>query len=146
MSFSKKDFAMFDLARRAAENSNFEGFHLGCVIVYKGRVISSGYNSKKTHPVQKRYNRKYRKFNKSQKPIVDSLHAEISALVKIPYPLDQTIDYSQVKVYTYRICPGKRLKMGSSRPCQACMNALLDKGIRQIYYTTDDGFCCENIY
>ena len=116
---------MFDLARRAAENSTFEGFHLGCVIVYKGRVISSGCNSKKTHPVQKRYNRKYRKFNKSQKPIVDSL---------------------QVKVYTYRICPGKRLKMGSSRPCQACMNALLDKGIRQIYYTTDDGFCCENIY
>lgn len=146
MSFSKKDFAMFDLARRAAENSTFEGFHLGCVIVYKGRVISSGCNSKKTHPVQKRYNRKYRKFNKSQKPIVDSLHAEISALVKIPYPLDQTIDYSQVKVYTYRICPGKRLKMGSSRPCQACMNALLDKGIRQIYYTTDDGFCHESIY
>ena len=74
MSFSKRDFAMFDSARRAAENSTFEGFHLGCVMAYKGRIISSGWNSKKTHPVQKKYNRKYRKFNKSQKPIVDSLH------------------------------------------------------------------------
>ena len=32
-----------------------------------------------------------------------------------------------------------------SRPCPSCMAAIKDLGIRNIYYTTDDGFSHEII-
>lgn len=141
--FTKKDYEFFDMARRVALNSDFKGTHLGTVIVYKGRIVSTGYNSKKTHVVQKKYNQKYRTFNKSDKPIRDSLHAEISALVAIPKCVENNIDYSKCKIYIYRVCSGKRLKMGLAYPCSACLKAIEDKGIRKIYYTTDSGFAME---
>ena len=87
--------------------------------------------------MQKKYNKKYRHFNRSSKMINDSIHAEMSCLVNIPKCVDLNLDYSKCKVYIYRISPGKRLQIGLARPCEACMNALRDKGIRKIYYTTD---------
>ena len=124
--FSKSDYKYFDLARKAAMNSTYDGFKLGCVMVYKGHVIATGHNS--------------------DKPIRHSKHAEIAALSSIPYPLDQQIDYSRVRVYVFRIAPGLRLGQGISRPCAACTAALRDKGIRDIYYTTDDGFAHERLF
>lgn len=141
---SKSDYRYFDMARRVAQHSEFNTFHLGCVMVYKGSVITTGANSHKTHPKQHKYN-KYRKFRPGSKPIKDSLHAEIAALTQIPYVIDQTIDYSKVKVYIYRICPGKKLGFGNSRSCPACMAALRAKGIQHLYYTTDSGYAYERI-
>jgi deoxycytidylate deaminase len=144
--FSKNDYKYFELARKAAMNSTYDGFKLGCVMVYKGHVIATGHNSDKTSPMQKKYNQKYRQFKYSGKPIRHSKHAEIAALSSIPYPLDQQIDYSRVRVYVFRIAPGLRLGQGISRPCAACTAALRDKGIRDIYYTTDDGFAHERLF
>lgn len=142
---SKKDYKYFDMARKVAESSDFKNFKLGCVIVHKNKVISTGYNSKKTSPVQKKYN-KYRHFNHSDKPVNHSLHAEISALINIPKCVDVNLDYRQVSVYIYRISTGKRLNQGLSRPCEGCLRALRDKGVRTILYTTDDGFCKEELF
>lgn len=143
MTITKFDMKMFKLAHALAETSEFHNFHLGCVIVYKKKVISVGVNSNKTHPKQKKYNRKHRNFSKSNKPIKDSLHCEIDALTKISYPLDQNIDWKQVKIYIYRICPGKKSGHGLARPCPACTAALRNKGVRHIYYTTDNGYAYE---
>lgn len=143
--FSKSDYKYFDLARRAAMNSTYDGFKLGCVIVYKGHVLATGHNSNKTNPMQKKYN-KYRDFKYNGKPIRHSIHAEMAALSSIPYPIDVNTDYSKAKVYVYRISPGKPLHMGLARPCAACCHALRDKGIRDIYYTTDDGFAHERFF
>lgn len=143
---SKFDYKMFEHARKIAESSNFNTFHMGCVITYQKHIIGSASNSKKTHPMQKKYNRKYRKFNKSNKPVLDCGHAEILALASIPYTIEQNIDWRQVKVYIYRICKGKDLGFGMARPCPACMAALKDKGVKNIYYTTDDGFAMEEIF
>lgn len=143
---TKRDYEYFDMARKIAQESTFDNFHLGAVIVYKGRVISTGCNSHKSHPMQKKYNKKYRHFNRSSKMINDSIHAEMSCLVNIPKCVDLNLDYSKCKVYIYRISPGKRLQVGLARPCEACMNALRDKGIRKIYYTTDGGFAMEELY
>lgn len=142
---SKKDYKYFDMARKAAQESDFDNFKLGCVIVHKNKIISIGHNSKKTSPVQKKYNH-YRHFNTSNKPVKHSLHAEISALTSIPKCVDVNLDYSQVKVYIYRISPGKRLSQGLSRPCAGCLQALRDKGVRHIFYTTDDGFVREELF
>ena len=142
----KFDYKMFEKARQVAQTSDFKPFKLGCVIAYKGHILATGANSNKTHPIQKKYNKKYRPFNKSTKPIKDSVHAEIMALSSIPAPIEQSINWREVKVYIYRICPGKRLGMGMARSCPACMAALRDKGIHQIYYSTDDGFAVEKLY
>lgn len=143
---TKNDYKFFDMARRVAEQSDYKSCHVGCVIVYQGRVITSASNSNKTHPVQKKYNRKYRNFKKTDKPILDKLHSEINALVQIPKCIENNIDYSKCKVYVYRISVGKRLQIGLARPCPSCMEALRDKGVRKIYYTTDDGFAAEELY
>lgn len=146
MNFSKSDYKYFEMARKEAKQSDFNSFHLGCIIVYKGYVLASGHNSNKTNPLQKKYNRKYRDFRKGSKPIVDSLHAEIASLISIPYPIEKNVNWRDVKVYIYRISPGKRLKMGLARPCPSCMAALRDKGVRHLYYTTDDGFAKEELF
>lgn len=145
-SLSNFDYRMFEIARKVADTSDFDTFHIGCVITYKKHIVSSASNSYKTHPVQKKYNKKYRHFNKSIKPVVDSGHAEILALTNIPYPIEQNIDWRNVRVYVYRISKGKRLKMGLARPCPACMAALRDKGVQHLYYSTDDGFAYEKLF
>lgn len=143
---NKKDYRFFEIARQEALKSDFDRFHIGCVIVYKGHIIGRGSNSDKTHPLQKKYN-KERKFNKSgSKPIKHSVHAEIAALSSIPYPIQESIDWNKVKLYTYRICSGKPLGQGLSRCCDACLAALRDKGIKHIYYSTTDGFAREEIF
>ncbi len=143
--FTNFDYQVFDIARKVSYSSTYETHNLGCVIVYKHHIISKGANSSKTHPQQKFYNRKYRHFNKSEKPIMDSVHAEIRALNNIPYPIAEKLDWSKVEVYIYRSCPGKKLGFGLARPCNACLAALKDKGIKKIYYTTDTGYAYEEL-
>lgn len=142
---TKFDYKMFAKARQVAETSDFGSFHLGCVIVYKHKILASASNSTKTHPMQKKYNRKYRNFKHGEKPIVDSLHAEIAALSSIPYPIAQQIQWKDVSVYVYRICKGKPLGHGMARPCKACRNALRDMGINHLYYTGEDSFIYERL-
>ena len=143
--FTKFDMRMFEKAHEIAATSDFDHFKMGCVITYKHHIISVACNSNKTHPAQSYYN-KYRDFRKNgPKPCVHSVHAEIAALSKIPYPIAQQIDWKQVNVYVYRIAPGLRLGKGSARCCPACAQALRDKGIRNIYYSTDYGFAFERL-
>lgn len=143
---NKKDYRFFEMARQEALHSDFARFHLGCIIVYKGHIIGRGSNSDKTDPLQKKYN-KERKFNKCGKqPVKHSVHAEIAALKSIPYPIQESIDWSRVKVYIYRICNGKKMGFGNARCCPGCMKALRDKGIQNIFYTTNDGYCHERIF
>ncbi|HAU85762.1 MAG TPA: hypothetical protein DCW90_09740 [Lachnospiraceae bacterium] len=142
---TKKDYKFFDMARKVAQESDFKNFHLGAVLVYKGRVISTGYNTNRTHPKQKKYN-KYRHFNSSNKPVKNSLHAEMACIVNIPKCVENNIDFTQCKLYIYRISPGKHLQVGLSRPCPACRQAILDKGIRHLYYTGDGSFIHEELF
>lgn len=141
---TKFDYRMFDLARRVADESDFDNFHIGCVVTYKKHVIASACNTNKTSPKQKRYNKK-RNFNKSDKPTKHSLHAEIRALSLIPYTLQQTINWRDVRVYVYRICKGKQLGMGLARSCPGCMAALRDMGVQHLYYTGDNSYCYERL-
>lgn len=147
MKLSKFDYSMFEKARQVAGTSTYKDHSLGCVIVYKRRILTMASNSGiKTHPMQKKYNRKYRHFEKSKKPVLDYGHAEILALADIPYPIEQNIDWRDVRVYVYRFRRDERLSQALARPCPACMAALRDKGVKHIYYSTDDGFAYEELY
>ena len=130
------DYRYFDKARQIADISDYSRIHIGCVAVYQGQVIGLGFNTNKTHPIQKFYNR-YREQSDAMLP---KLHAEISCINQIKH-LD--INFSKVKLYIYRI--RKDQPFGLSRPCPSCMAAIKDLGIRDIYYTTNDGYSYERL-
>jgi deoxycytidylate deaminase len=145
---TNSDYRFFSKAKQAANISDYKNTHIGCVAVYQGQIIGLGCNCNKTHPTQKYYN-KYRIQDESLLP---KLHAEISCLNGIRH-LD--VNFSKVKLYIYRI--RKDQPFGMARPCPSCMAAIKDLGIREIYYTTNDGFgyerfknlmgkgCCLNV-
>ena len=63
----------------------------------------------------------------------------MASLVKIKY-LD--IDFSRVHIYIYRELRDGTLAM--ARPCQACLAAIKQMGIKHIHYTTDgEGYAHE---
>lgn len=140
MKFSKFDLRMFNAAHVEAEKSDYERFHVGCVITYKKKIIGRGHNSNKSSPLQAEYN-KYRNFNNTEGCFIrHSIHAEIHAISSVAYATGIEVEWSKASVYVYRICPGKELGYGDAKPCPACMNALKDLGIKNIYYTDDDGY------
>ena len=130
------DYRYFYKARQIANISDYNKIHVGCVAVYHGQIIGIGCNTNKTHPAQKFYNR-YREPSDTMLP---KLHAEISCINQIKQ-LD--INFSKVKLYIYRI--RKDQPFGLSRPCPSCMAAIKDLGIKDIYYTTNDGYAYERI-
>ncbi len=130
----QSDYKYFKKARNVAEISDFHKTHVGCVAVYQGRIIGIGCNLNKTHPTQKYYN----KYRKNSESLLPKLHAEINCINQIK---DMDIIFSNVKLYIYRI--RKDRPFGLSRPCPSCMAAIKDLGIKDIYYTTDDGFSYE---
>lgn len=130
------DYRYFDKARQVATISDFNKFHIGCVAVYQGQIIGLGCNCNKTHPTQKFYNR----YREESENMLSKLHAEINCLNQIK---NLNINFSKVKLYIYRIRNDQ--PYGLARPCASCMAAIKDLGIRNIYYTTNDGYCYEHL-
>lgn len=130
------DFHYFNKARQVATVSDYHKEHVGCVAVYHGQVISIGCNSNKTHPMQKHYN----KYREKSDMLIPKLHAEINCISQLKH---LKVNFSKVKLYIYRI--RKDRPYGIARPCPSCMAAIKDLGIRDIYYTTNDGFAYERL-
>lgn len=130
------DYKYFEKARNIATLSDYGKTHIGCVAVYQGQIIALGCNCNKTHPTQKYYNR-YRKPSDSMLP---KLHAEINCLNQLKH---FNLNFSKVRLYIYRI--RKDQALGLSRPCPSCMAAIRDLGIRDVYYTTNDGYAYERL-
>lgn len=135
---SKTCRAFFNVAKQISKLSDYSRTKtkIGCVVVYKHRIISTGYNSDKPHPLQAKYNS--RRFSVEA---VHKLHAETSAL--IPLIHDKNIEWGKVKVFNYReLCDGS---IAMSRPCKSCMAMIKDLGIKDIYYSTADGYAYESL-
>jgi deoxycytidylate deaminase len=130
----------FEKAREVAKLSDFSKTHIGCVAVYQNRIVGIGCNSNKTHPNQKVYNKYRNLFAQPHSEPIAKIHAEIMCLNSIS-KLD--IDFSKVHLYVYRI--RKDIPFGLSKPCNACMNAIKDLGIKHIHYTTNDGYATEDL-
>lgn len=100
-------------------------------------MLAVGYNTNKTHPIQKKYNR-YRKIKYGGTEPMAALHAEVSCLIQIK---DMDIDFNKVELYVYR--ENRNGDLAISRPCAACMKMIDSLGIKTIHYTTDGGFADE---
>lgn len=140
---NNKDMRHFNTAKDIAKISDSTKAKIGCVLVYKNKVIGTGFNCQKTHPLQKMYN--IYRFENDDKP--HSLHAEIHALLPlIKRENEQSFDWANVKLYTYR---NRKIKgkqcLGLSRPCPSCLALIKKLGIKNLYYTTNDGYCYEEL-
>jgi len=138
----KSDYHLFQLARECSLESDYTGggrARIGCVIAYKGTVLAKGCNTDKTHTEQMRFNN-LRYKDSGNRYLPSKCHAEIMALNKIKY-LD--IDFSKVKLYVYRELRNGKLAM--SKPCAACTAAAKALGIKHLYYTTETGYCHEEL-
>ena len=134
--FRKIDYKYFNKAKQIAAVSDYRRVHVGCVAVYQGQIVGIGCNCNKTHPAQKFYNQ----YRIDSDALLPKLHAEINCLNQIRR-LD--IDFSKVKLYIYRIRTDQ--PQGLARPCPSCMAAIRDLGIRDIYYTSNDGYSYERV-
>jgi len=126
-----------NIARSVSELSVFRKNKIGAILVVKGKIIARGYNSTKSHPMQKIY-------NTERIDIPDSaphyLHAEMDVLTKVR---GMDIDFKNAELYIYHINNKGEQKM--ARPCAACMKAIKEHGIPVIHYSTPDGFATEYI-
>ena len=137
MNVTKSHRAYFKAAKSVSDLSDFPRVKVGCVAVYKHKIISSGYNSYVTNPLQKRYN----KFRFDTDSTLHSKHAEVDCL--LPLINRKDIDFSRVILYIYR--QYKSGDPGVARPCDSCFNLIKDLGIRTVYYTGDNSYISEEI-
>lgn len=129
-----------NLAYNACYYSDFAKARLGAVLIYKGKVMSVGWNSNKTSPLQKSLN-KFRHYELDCGEAHHTLHAEVACLTKAK---DLDIDWSRASLFICRI--KKDGSRGLSRPCQGCQALIRSLGIKNIYYTTNDnGWCFERM-
>lgn len=138
---TSKNLSIFSIARKVSQLSDFKkrkAVHIGCVVLEGSRVVSTGYNSTKTSPLQKKCNR-----GEFIEESPHCNHAEVKALAPLINSPKYDIDFSKVKLYTYREKADGSL--GLSRPCRRCMSLIKELGIKQIFYTTEDGYCEERI-
>lgn len=136
MKITKSHKAYFKTARAIAELSDFPKVKIGCCAVYKHKIISSGCNSTKTNPTQKRLNA-YR-FD-ADTPA--TIHAELSCL--LPLINRKDIDFSDVALYIYREYKNNELAL--ARPCASCMALIRELGIRKLFYTGDGSYINEEL-
>jgi len=101
---------------------------VGAILLKKNNIIAEATNlEKKTHPIQARWEQRAGLHEKIY------LHAEIAALVKCRDDAD-TIIVARIN---------SEGKLRNAKPCPVCAMALEEAGIRNVHYTTDDGFIYE---
>lgn len=117
-------------SNEALLNEGYSRAKICAVMVYKNRVVSVGYNSSKTHPIQAR-------FAKNEHAI--HIHAEIDAIRKA----SNILSSSEMKKTTLIVIRVKQNgKWGNARPCagsngQGCQSAISCFGIKNVLYSTD---------
>ena len=136
MTISKTQRAYYNAARAVSMLSDYPKVNIGCVVVYKHKIISSGYNSMRTHPTQGRLNKL--RFDEDTPA---RLHAEVSAL--LPLINRRDIDFSRVSIYLYR--EYKDGNLAPSRCCKACFSLIRQLKIKNIYYTNEGSYVHEEL-
>lgn len=127
----------YDIARAVSYSSEFSRIKIGSIIVYQKDILAVSANLKKSHPLQKRLN--LLRFNDRYIDNCNNyLHAEMATILKTNKP-----DLKGSILVIYR--ENKHGNLANCRPCNACMAMIRQVKINKIYYTTEQGYCCEEI-
>ncbi len=126
-----REHRWYKQARKESLKSTHSKAHIGAVIVIGNYVVSRGFNKAKTHPLQARLDRENNYHCPNAK-----LHAEVSALLN-----SGKHDLSNAEIYIYR--EDKDGHMANCKPCVSCTEALRLAGVREVFYTTREGYAFE---
>ena len=135
---TKKQQSFFRVADAVASLSDHKQTKLGCVLVDKHRIVSSGHNSStRCSPLQKQMDTaRFGNSDKHRGPV----HAETACLLPL---IRQGYDMSRSDLYIVR-----RHRNGSlaiSRPCPGCMSLLRASGVRRVFFSVEGGYAVERI-
>ena len=102
-------------------------------IIYKGRIISIGQNSKKTHPT----NLKNKKINREGINIspIKGTCSELSAIKKLKALTNIPTDKCQL--INIRINKNNQIRM--SKPCVSCDNLLAYHSFQSVWFSDEKG-------
>lgn len=118
---------------KVAKNADEHWAKVSSAIVYKGRIVSIGTNKKKSHPFQAR-------FGETEHSIF--LHAEISAIKNALREISID-DMKKADLYVCRVKKekqySKQFVCGIAKPCCGCERAIVEFGIKNVYYTNNEG-------
>ena len=135
---SRAQRGFFWAADAVASLSDHKQTKLGCVLVDKHWIISSGHNSStRCSPLQKQMDTaRFGNSDKHRGPV----HAETACLLSL---IRQGYDMSRSDLYIVR-----RHRNGSlalSRPCPGGMSLLRANGVRRVFFSVEGGFSEERI-
>lgn len=130
---TKKEMAMFRAAKAVSELSDHR-VKIGCVVVNKHRIVSSGFNSHtKCHKVQAMLDKE--RFGCD---CPGKVHSETAALLSL---IKDGVDLSRASIYVYR--SHKNGVNACARPCSRCEQLIKKLGIKKVYFTVENGFAEE---
>ena len=129
----RRDYRIMDFLRRQAiDNEGASRAKMAAAVVLKGKIISTGRNQYKTHPIATEY-------GKNNDAIF--LHAETHAIVNSLNHLDKD-ELRKATLYIYRVKHPDNDKTtyinGLAKPCKGCMRAIAEFGFKRVVYTTDN--------
>ena len=117
VAISKRDQAYLSVATYLASQSECRMKH-GAVIVKGGRVLSTGTNKERNHPMQ---------VSSEHIKTHCSVHAEMDAIKKAG-------DIRGATIYVARV--NKNGQQRNSRPCTLCYRIIKNAGIKKVIYTS----------
>lgn len=129
---SAKNWIVDELFDEAIRTPKVAAGKIVAAVVRRFEIVAKGNNSYKTHPFQKKY-------GKNSDAIC--LHAETNAVIKAL----KTIDVDELAKCDIYIARAKRESiggkyiMGLAKPCDGCQRMITSFGIKNVYFTTDNG-------
>lgn len=128
---NKRTHALIELAKSTPGIDNGR-IRMSALIEYKGKTISTGVNSYKTHPIM--LSAKYRMGQ-------HFLHAEAQAIVRAKKLLTAE-QLQESTLYVLRIkkphANSTDLILGLAKPCPGCTALIAEHNIKRVYYTLDE--------
>ena len=117
---------------KVAEANDGSNVRFAAAITYRNKIVSIGFNHKKSHPFQKKY-------AKNSEAIF--LHAEVHAIKNALREMP-IADLSKCELYITRvkrpISHSESFIWGLSKPCSGCQRAIAEFGIKRTIYTCDE--------
>lgn len=139
---SVRDEKYMEFTRRMAisNNNSQNRAKLASSLVIRNEIISVGFNSYKTHPLQK-------KFSKNVEAIFK--HAEVDCIINALRHVEPE-ELSKATLYVHRVKKltkdHKEWTDGISEPCRGCKQAIDYFKIKKVVYSTEENnFYCEMI-
>lgn len=107
--------------------SDYKRVQIGTIIVDGKRVVATGSNTQRSHPVQAHYNSVGGRTSPSH-----YLHSELHALLRSGA---RSLRSAEMFIGRFE----RNGNLGNCRPCPACEAAIKAYGVKRIYYTDNDG-------